>query len=1076
MRPPAYRARTAGAIALATLATALSPLTADATATDGPVPSPDQRVSVTLVTGDKVHVNGRSVRIEPGPGRKGLVFFRRVHRRELTIVPADAAPLVTAGRLDAGLFNVSRLLRDGYDDRKRRDLPLIVAGAARPSGTRVTRTLGALNGAAVSTRKDQAATFWASVKAGNARVWLDARVRASLDKSVPRIGAPAAWEAGRTGKGVTVGVLDTGIDAGHPDLADAVAASKDFTGNAKGVQDGNGHGTHVASIITGDGVADRRFRGVAPDAKLVVGKVLDDAGNGTMSQLIAGMEWTAGQRLRVVNLSLGVSLPSDGTDPVSAAVNTLTARTGTLFVVASGNAGADESVGAPGLADAALTVGAVDGDDSRAPFSSSGPRPGDGAVKPDITAPGVDIAAARAQGTELGEPVGDRYVRASGTSMATPHVAGAAALIAQANPGWAPARLKAALMNTAKPNDTDTVYRQGAGRVDVGRAVSQRIWTDEGSLSFHVKAKAGKAVTFRNDSSAPVTLDLDLAARNPSGEPAPEGMFEVSPAKIEIPANGTASASVTVDPAKASATGSYSGRLTAGQLTLPVGAFVEPPLHTVTLSGIDRTGQPVGGTVESLPWVGLIDLKTGEYARTFVSGGKVVARVPAGRYGLTAAVNTLAADGTFKDSTLFSRPVLDVDRDITIHADARRGKRVSARLDSRTAVQSGFDEAGVSETVAGNAAIFGIGSDSPAVGLFAEPSAKTTDHPYAFYFVTTRVEPDGPRAYHLALLSQKRIPANPTFRVPDRRLARLDSRYHSDKPLSGRRTTGVVLPGQFFPSGGGEYAVSLPGRRIEFYSPVQNVNWARYLETGESNTGFVENALDPPMSAGRSLRADWNKAAFTTSSRGMRKCARCPMAVTVGPFDSANASWQTKPETQTTVTVHRDGQLLGSADSHTVAVTTPPGRASYSVHATATRQVAWTALGTRSEARWTFPYTPTSKAGEEPPLYSLRATGPFDLDNRAPSGPFQLTVKVVDTRLDTQAHPLPTLRTLTAEVSYDDGRTWHETKVTADGTNRWQAQLVHPTTHQGHVSLRLRASDGDAASAEQTVLRAYGLR
>ncbi|GAA2606558.1 S8 family serine peptidase [Actinomadura fulvescens] len=1070
------RPTTAGAVVVAMIAAALPPLmTAGAAAAD-PRPSPGERVAVTLLTGDKVHLNGRSVRIEPGPGRKGTVFFRRVHRGELSIVPADAAPLVTAGRLDAGLFNVTRLVRDGYDDRDRRDLPLIVAGTPSPAGTRVTRTLTALNGAAVSTRKDQAATFWSSVRTGNSRIWLDARVRASLDRSVPRIGAPAAWQAGSTGEGVTVGVLDTGIDAGHPDLAGAVAASKDFTGNANGVQDGNGHGTHVASIITGDGVADRRMRGVAPGARLAVGKVLDDRGMGTVSQVIAGMEWAAGQRLRVVNVSLGVSLPSDGSDPLSTAVNTLTARTGTLFVVASGNEGADESVGAPGVADAALTVGAVDDDDRRADFSSSGPRPGDGAVKPDITAPGVEITAARARGTEIGDPVGDHYVQASGTSMATPHVAGAAALLAQAHPGWAPGRLKAALMNTARPNDADTVYRQGAGRVDVGRAVSQRLWTDEGSLSFHARAKTTKTVTFRNDSAAPVTLDLDVSLRTPSGDPAPAGMAEVSPARVEVPPNGTASASVTVDPGKSAVPGSYSGRLTAGPLLLPVGAFLEPPLRTVTLGGIDRTGRPVGGTIDSLPWVALIDLKSGEYARTFVSGGKVVARVPAGRYGLSAAVSTVTADGTFLDTTLFSRPVLDVDRDLTITADARRGKRVTARLDSRSAVQSGFDEAGVTETVAGQAVAFGIGSHSAALGLFAEPGPKTTSRPYAFYFLATRTEPDGPRAYHLALLTQKRIPANPAFRVRDRRLARLDSRYHADKPLSGRRTTSVILPGQFFPSGGGEYTVSLPGRRVELYSPLQNVNWVRYLETGDSNTGFLENAIDPPMVAGRSLRADWNKAAFTTAARAVRKCAKCPMAFTAEAFDSANAAWQLKPETRSTVAVHRDGKPLGSSDSDLVAVMTPPGRGTYSVRSTATREVSWTGLGTRSEALWTFPYTPVAKAMEEPPLYSLRATGPFDLNNRAPSGPFRLTVQVVDTRQDKQTHPLPTLRTLTVEVSYDDGKTWHDAKVTADGANRWQARLVHPATHEGHVSLRLRASDGADASAEQTVLRAYGLR
>ncbi|MFD1326283.1 S8 family serine peptidase, partial [Micromonospora sonneratiae] len=164
-------------------------------------------------------------------------------------------------------------------------------------------------------------------------------------------------------------------------------------------------------------------------------------------------------------------------DPLEQAVNTLTAQTGTLFVIAAGNDGGEGTVGSPGSADAALTVGAVDRDDELAEFSSRGPRVGDEAIKPDVTAPGVDIVAARASGTEMGEPVGDSYVTSSGTSMATPHVAGAVALLAQQHPTWKADQLKATLVGSAKPNPGLTAFEQGAGRVDVARAITQTVTT-----------------------------------------------------------------------------------------------------------------------------------------------------------------------------------------------------------------------------------------------------------------------------------------------------------------------------------------------------------------------------------------------------------------------------------------------------------------------------------------------------------------------------------------------------------------------------------------------------------------------
>ncbi|WP_197322314.1 S8 family serine peptidase, partial [Saccharomonospora sp. NB11] len=127
---------------------------------------------------------------------------------------------------------------------------------------------------------------------------------ATLAESVPQIGAPEAWDSGLTGEGVRVAVLDTGIDADHPDLADAVVEAEDFTGSGN-TDDGQGHGTHVAATILGDGSAsDGRYRGVAPDAELVVGKVLDDDGFGQESWILAGMEWAA-ENASVVNMSLG---------------------------------------------------------------------------------------------------------------------------------------------------------------------------------------------------------------------------------------------------------------------------------------------------------------------------------------------------------------------------------------------------------------------------------------------------------------------------------------------------------------------------------------------------------------------------------------------------------------------------------------------------------------------------------------------------------------------------------------------------------------------------------------------------
>lgn len=285
--------------------------------------------------------------------------------------------------------------------------------------------------------------------------------------------------------------------------------------------------------------------------------MLSDQGSGSESQIIAGMEWAARDvRARIVSMSLGSPEPSDGTDPMAQAVNTLSKETGALFVVAAGNTGAPSAIGSPGAADAALTVGAVDSADRPASFTSAGPRPGDNALKPDLAAPGVDILAARSR---LAPGTGD-YTSMSGTSMATPQVAGVAALLAERHPDWSGAELKDALLSTSRQLDT-SAYVLGAGRVSVPDAVRAGLTaTGSADLGFHrwpydTGRPVTRTLTYRNTSDADVRLRLSVKG-------APDGVVTLARDTLTVPAHSTASTTVTGDATRAPV-GETSGQVVA---------------------------------------------------------------------------------------------------------------------------------------------------------------------------------------------------------------------------------------------------------------------------------------------------------------------------------------------------------------------------------------------------------------------------------------------------------------------------------------------------------------------------------
>jgi len=306
-------------------------------------------------------------------------------------------------------------------------------------------------------------------------IWPDLPVHTWLDVSVPRIQVPQVWDAGFRGEGIKIGIVDTGIDASHPDFEGRVADMTSFVGG-DGTDD-NGHGTHVAGIAAGSGAGSAgKYRGVAPAASLYVAKVLNASGGGTMSGVMAGVEWAVDQAVHVINLSLGSDGSCDGTDALSTLCDEAVKQHGVVVCVAGGNAGPGAStVGAPGCARWVITIGAVNDSDQIANFSSRGPT-SDGRIKPDIVFPGVNIAAAQASGTALGTVVAPGYIQISGTSMATPHATGSVALLLQAKPGLTPNQAKWALMTTALQLGENPNF-QGSGRANVFAAYRKVVST-----------------------------------------------------------------------------------------------------------------------------------------------------------------------------------------------------------------------------------------------------------------------------------------------------------------------------------------------------------------------------------------------------------------------------------------------------------------------------------------------------------------------------------------------------------------------------------------------------------------------
>jgi subtilisin family serine protease len=521
-------------------------------------------------------------------------------------------------------------------------------------------------------------------------IWLNRRFKACLDQSVSIVKNSTQWAALESsfnrsirGAGIKIAILDTGIDPTHPDFnfpngTSKIARAISFV-TGESTADGFGHGTHCASIAAGTGAASNGlYTGIAPEALLLNVKVLDNTGEGLEDWIISGIQWAVDNGAEIVSMSLGGDVGTDGTDPLSTTVNWATEQ-GTTCAVAAGNSGSEiYTITNPGTAEFAITVGASSKSDTIASFSSRGPTV-DNRIKPDILAPGVDITAARAAGTSMGTPVSEYYTKASGTSMATPHVAGAVALLLDAHPSWNPRRIKMALSNYAKDLGVN-VFEQGAGRLDICRGANASL-VGNSSLSIgrvHLNTTYKHIIEFQNLCFETITAMLQAETWSVETK-TPYNVVTLNTSSLTLASGATGNVKLTLTTNGALQDGYYEGNVTA---TFN-GANIRIPIFFCILSQLNVQVTDEKGSALMSSFV-LINAQTTAMQAYFSECSSAEFTVPPGDYivqamdiyGLNPALGTLDASFSF---LIFKEVSLGTDQTINLQLSLSSTYKLSVR-------------------------------------------------------------------------------------------------------------------------------------------------------------------------------------------------------------------------------------------------------------------------------------------------------------------------------------------------------------------------------------------------------------
>lgn len=1068
------------AVLISALLTAAGPNNAVATAPQPAGGRPgllakEQPRTVTLITGDRVTLHAKgNISVPPRGKVRFLTYSTKDHRY---VIPSDALPMLREGRLDRRLFDVTGLLAAGYD--RRDTLPLIITGGA-PQGFTASRALPVVGGYAFKAGQAQLRDQWRSLGSRpGAKIWLDGIRKPSLDVSVPQIGAPAAWAAGLDGTGVKVAVLDTGIDSTHPDLAGKVAAQSNFTEGEEDDLDHVGHGTHVASTIAGTGAGSNgRYKGVAPGANLLDGKVCVEFGCAE-SWILAGMQWAAESGARVVNMSLGGG-DTPEIDPIEQAVNDLTARYGTLFVIAAGNSGflGDYSLSSPASADAALAVGAVDKSDVLAVFSSRGPRIGDAGVKPEITAPGVQITAARGKDGQIGEP-GQLYATASGTSMATPHVAGSAAILTQQHPTWTADQRKAALTGSANPNASDGVFAQGAGRVDVARAISANVLASPATVGFGVQSwpheddpVLSKDIVYRNEGTGDVTLQLALS--NPAG-----GIFSLGASSLTVPAGGSASVKLSADTRQGGSTvGPLGGRVVATadgvRIQTPYGLEREEQKFTIDLIHTDRAGHPA----EQYFTVAVNVNNFKDYTASDPDGTAEV-KVPAGDYMVFSWVDQIV-DGEIANTTMLIQPRLTVASDQTVRLDARTGKPYKVTIPDKTV--NPLLIAATGNLVAGNNQMSVSMSTDSFDRIFTahvgpKPVAGFTSSVQGIWGrrIGERIDPS--LLYSLAWQQEGSLYNGFVKDVGKRELVTVREQIANAGPDLG---TSLRFP----ELAGGAWAIGIPMTLPAETTRVINAE-AKWRVEFEEDIEDPESPFPQTISfaledgkvyeAGKTVQEKFNRAVFgpslpaETFEGGWVSRIDDDIVIFAPVFGDGEGRAGASITKRERTALYRNGELVGEEASLGALFNVPAGNARYRAEMSAERGAPFR-LSSNVSVVWSFNSSHVDGI-KALPVTAFGFSPLVDDHNVARAG---VVAAIPVNVMQQNGSDAKRLKSLNVDVSFDDGKTWREVQV-VNLLGHYLVVLKHPSA-AGFVSLRARAEDRAGNTVTQTVIRAYQIK
>ncbi|WP_326767557.1 S8 family serine peptidase [Streptomyces sp. NBC_01591] len=1078
-----------------------------------------KQTMVTLVTGDKVLVttdkSGRSsAAVLPREDGTQPMVQTYQSGKDLYVYPEGASQAIAEGKVDEQLFNVTGLIRQGYDDKHTDALPLIatygnsvnVAKSAptAPRGSERGLLLPAVGGVALKADKDAAATFWRDITDPRSRsasalkkLWLDGRVEATLDRSTAQVHAPEAWAAGYDGKNTKVAVLDTGVDAEHPDLVDRVATSKNFTDSTTS-NDRVGHGTHTASTVGGSGAAsDGRRKGVAPGSSLLIGKVLNDQGYGLNSWIIAGMQWAVDQQADVVSMSLGSSAVGDCTDPVAQATEQLSQSKHTLFVVAAGNAGsATETVSSPGCVPSVLTVGAVDRDDTTAWFSSRGPVAVTHTLKPEIAAPGVDISAANAGGRGI-----YAYRTMSGTSMATPHVAGAAAVIRQAHPDWTAQQIKAALVSSARTGGKVAGADQtGGGVLDVFAAVNQKVlsapavqagsynWPQDDSDRTTVK------VPFTNTSGSDLTMSLKVSGMHGNdGSAVRSGIVELEQHKVRIPAGATAQVPLRIDPTarlEDSQYGAVTGRILATggdvHVSVPVTLYVQPETVTLRVKAIDRNGKPATGPSS----VDLVSLDVDKGERRSNSGATdQTYSVRPGNYSLSSFVATSDANGTPESISYLAQPQLRITRDTTVVLDARRAHRLSVRTDRPSTVNTTtFSYARTWDDtwlMSGS-----LTAGETIQNFYADIDGRAENGTFEFRptWRATGSEGGSPYAYNLTYPTEGPLHTDQVHRPKDSQLAQVTETWNAMGKEGNYLDALFVRPAE---SGTGYIPVSpfgsvhVPDTRTAYYTTGDDI-WYHGAMTSFPFAAFMGDQ-ERTYRTGQRSAEEWYRGplrpAAPRDADGKPVLAAERQGDLIGIqtalwLDGSGDHWSSGGSFGDlgNLVLKRNGEQIATSAWPYDTFKVPDEDSTYeltqNLEKIPTSDRNWL-RSTAVTTSWTF------RSHREPDVFSRGLPILFPAYDLPVDGlntlPAQSGTKV---GLSVEGHAGYTPGAITAATlsySYDGGTTWTKAP-TEQHDGHWTAVLDHTGASGKQVTMKSTFTDANGNAVTQTITRAYDIR